>query len=328
MNRTETHNQAQKTDETAVLPLSVLVIAFNGASCLERCLDSLAEQREAPPAEVLVVGDFTGAGQSAFTALQAKHADFQWVTPDAQRSVPFLRGAGMARAKGKIIALIEDDCIAPPDWFQKIVTAHQTSAASAIGGAVEPGDYRRNVDWAVFFAEYGGRFLLPLPEGEPAALPGTNISYKAAALDALAARHCKGAGRAEFARIGFYEAFEHPALREIGGAAKMDSSLIVYNINSWPLLPTLQSRYHHGRGYAGMRLAGKSLLRRLPYAGVTPLLPAMQIARIARDVLRRRRHVPSFFRSLPNLLLCAMCWSAGEFNGYAFGPGRSLARWR
>lgn len=316
--------------------LTVVVVAFNGAACLEKCLTSLETQTlTGPMVEVLVVGNFPAASDAEAQLFGVLHERFpfaRWLSSPQETNVPGLRGIGMAQAKAPIVVLLEDDCIAAnPNWCTSILDAHNRRwpEAVVVGGAVEPGSYRRAWDWAIFFAEYGGRFLLPVSGGDgvPAeVLPGTNISYKVKGLEALATGD--DSYRGNLTKNGFYEAFAHQALREKGLGLQADNNLVVHNINSWSVAASLRSRFHHGRGYAGMRFAGRPRQQQFPYMAGTLLLPLIQAARILSEVRRRKRFVGKFAYALPSLLLCAASWSAGEFVGYGWGAGNSLKQWR
>ncbi len=310
--------------------LSIIVIAFNGSRCLTSCLDSLDAQ-VGSEAEVIIVSRCPAAEEltgKMNLPLCTRFPGFIWLIAGETANVPQMRGLGMAQARGTIIALLEDDCIVPPAWSTAIVQAHLESAAVAIGGAVEPGNYEHLTDWAVFFAEYGARFLRPLPGNGVSVLPGTNVSYKTWALETVAMGQDPHENRGAFARRGFYEVFEHSRLQEAGYTLELTDGLVVHNVNSWSFVPALAARYHHGRGYAAMRLKKTSWWNRIPWMAAALLLPALQLFRIGSDIVKKRRFLRRFLCATPALLLCAACWSIGEFMGYGFGPGRSLDCWR
>jgi hypothetical protein len=86
--------------------------------------------------------------------------------------------------------------------------------------------------------------------------------------------------------------------------------------------------FHHGRAFAGHRAANFSWWRRCVYGVLTIALPPVKMARVAREVLSRRKNVQPFLRSLHWLCLFMVSWSLGECSGYLFGAGTSLSRWR
>jgi hypothetical protein len=81
----------------------------------------------------------------------------------------------------------------------------------------------------------------------------------------------------------------------------------------------LRERYVWGRSYAAVRVAGARLSRRLRFAAICPLLPAVLVLRLFRNVLRKRRNRAAFLRALPFILLLTSVWSFGELVGYLTG---------
>lgn len=302
--------------------LSVIVVSFNGPVLLERCLSSLEHQSYQEGVEVLVVGR-SDVGSDDSEELKRRFPRIQWIRAPSGYNVPQMRRLGIARSRGEIIALLEDDCVATETWCAALLKAHQEPHA-AIGGAVAPDNYRKALDWAVYFCEYGD-FMPPLPKGDARVLPGTNVSYKRTALTRLLGED--GAGD-EIAPEGFYEVFVHRALQEAGAPLKGDPALVVRNVNSWRPSDALRSRFHHGRGFAAMRVAGRSAWRRLLFLTISIALPFVKVGRVVKEVIARRRYAWRLGHALPWVILFSISWSVGEFVGYLLGPGASLDQWR
>ncbi|HEY9778076.1 MAG TPA: glycosyltransferase [Planktothrix sp.] len=293
--------------------LSVVVVSFNEAPLLERCLRSLAQQEG--ECELIVVRD--SARMTADIArVRAEFARFAWLEAPARSTVPAMRTVGIEQSSGDVIALTEDDCIVSTDWCARLRQAHDAQKAVAIGGPVQPGDFSRALDWGVFFCEYA-RFMPPYA-GIVRALAGNNMSYKRVAIDQLKA--------SEKIASGFYEVFVNSSLQQSGHELYAEESLAVSNNNSWSWSNVTTVPYNHGRGFAGSRFS--SLTKRLPYLGVSLLLPALQTLRVCRQVISRKRHLVPLVRALPVIALFWSSWSVGEFMGYLLGPGRSLEEWR
>ncbi len=298
--------------------LSVLVIAFNGPRLLERCLNSLAAQTVQQDVEVLVVGAFDAVTSEA-PPLALRFPRAQWLRVPPGSTVPQMRYLGMVRSQGDIVALLEDDCVAPPTWYEELLNAHRAPWL-AIGGAVEPGAYAKALDWGVYFCEYSA-FMQPVPDGAASALPGTNVSYKRTLLTGLLKQ------MADTAPAGFYEAFVHQTLRQTGVRLEANPALVVYNANSWSLKKVMADRFHHGRGFAALRVVDRPAWRRLPFLALAVVLPLLQVARLTSRALSRGRHRERFAQAFPAIVLLSTSWAVGEFMGYLLGPGASLDRW-
>lgn len=293
--------------------LSVIVISFNPSTLLERCLTSLTQQIQSG-IEIIVVKDW-GQSLDAYERLKQQFQSVQWVTATPRATVPQMRRLGIDVSQAEIVALLEDDCVVSAGWCAAVLEAHQLPCG-AIGGAVEPGDYAKALDWSVYFCEYV-RFMQPFA-GEVQALPGNNVSYRRSMLNSLLT---------QTGDQGFYEVFAHRMLQQAGQSLKADPALVVYNQNSWTLANISTVPFHHGRGFAGMRVAGKYWHDRLPFLGIAVILPLVQVSRITKDVFIRKRHTLKLLQALPGIVMFSISWSIGEFFGYLFGPGESLEHW-
>lgn len=293
--------------------LSIIVISFSRAAILERCLTALVRQAGPLGAEILVVR----RSRETEPALRDRFPDVRWIAAGDDTAVPHMRSLGIASSAGGIVALLEDDCLIADRWCAAVLAAHQQPWA-AVGGAIEPGDYAKALDWAVYFCEYA-RFMQPF-DGHVAVLPGNNISYKRSALATV--------GGETGGEHGFHEIFANARLRDRGDALVAAPDVVVFNINSWSRDRVTRVPYHHARGYAGIRVAERPAAIRMAFAALALVLPAVQIARLSREIAGRRRLVGRFVLALPWIFVFAVSWSAGEWMGYLFGPGASIQRWR
>ena len=293
--------------------ISVVIPSVNGAAHLEECLRALECQTLKDQAEV-ILADRCGAGVAE--AIRKRDLNLKLLSFPPGMTIPQLRALGMKHSQGAIIALTEDHCLAPPCWYERILSAHE-ARSGVIGGAVENDpSITRTVDWAVFFCEYG-RYMNPVPDGEVADLPGNNVSYR---------RECL-AHISDLLEAGCsWEGDLHSRLRERGVKLYSDPSIIVYHKKEFGLGYFLSQRYHYSRSYAGMRTQGTPLLRKLVRATLCFALPPILTLRIAGWVVGKKRHVSMLFRTLPLILLLTIVWAWGEFVGHLFGPGDSLPR--
>ncbi|NUN67335.1 glycosyltransferase (plasmid) [Pseudanabaena biceps] len=295
--------------------LSVIIPSFNSLSVLEQCLTALVPQIQDGQVEVLVIRGLSKQSDE-YQILQKQFDQMQWISATEGETVPKMRLLGITHSKGEIIALLEDDCIVCSNWCSSIIKAHQ-SYDGVIGGAVEPSAYLKSLDWGVYLCEYA-RFMLPF-EGIVQVLSGNNVSYKRTTLNQLMEKNpCNE---------GFYEVFTHLALQQSGQCLKADSSLIVHNCNSWKFTNISTVPFHHGRGFAGMRFVNQPL-KRILFTGLTLVLPFIQMSRIIKLVLIRKRYVFELIKAAPYILIFFISWTSGEFVGYLFGAGKSLERWQ
>lgn len=299
--------------------LSVIVVSFNQLSVLRQCLAAFDGQSQLVGVEIIVIRDWSSANGTdgeEINAIKGEFPKFDWIDAPAGCTVPAMRKLALSKCRGKLVGFTEDDCVVSSDWCANVIEAHKSDNI-AIGGSVEPGDYARSLDWAVFFCEYA-RFMRPFAGIVPA-LPGNNITYKSESLKKLLETDASG---------GLYEVFVNGELQKSGHELKADPSFSVRNINSWKLTNLLDVPFHHGRGFAAMRLERKPLLSRLPFLGIAVVLPAVQVMRMGRQIMSKGRHAGEFLKCLPQVGLFYLSWSVGEFVGYLLGPGGSLKQWR
>lgn len=303
--------------KSALLHLDVVVVSLNGPGLLRRCLEALMpEATRDEGVEVAVVGDWEPEPE-AFAHLREAFPRARWFTVPPGTTVPAKRWSGITNTHDALIALLEDDCVVPIGWCRALRAAHRSDDV-AVGGGIEPGCYSKALDWAVYFCEYS-RFMMPF-SGRVAVLPGNNVSYKRTALVEF--------GQPEWPVDGFREIFFHRNLATAGMSLVADPSLSVTNINSWSTAHVLTMPYHHGRAFAGMRFRDEAWWRRPAFAGMTVLLPAVQVVRILRELSARRRFLSKLIMALPWVVLFCVSWSLGELVGYLAGPGTSPERWR
>jgi glycosyltransferase involved in cell wall biosynthesis len=295
--------------------LSIVVVSFNRGPLLDACLTSLEEQARQANAEVLVVR--AGAVEGAdWDSMRSRFGQVRWLSAPADSTIPRLRRLGIASARAEIVGLLEDDCVIEAGWCAAALEAHRGPWA-AVGGAVEPGPYRRSADWAVYLYEYG-RFMRPFEAGPTTDLPGNNVTYKRKALESIR----------DLDPDGFYDVFVHRQLLAAGEGLFRTPTLVVQNRNFWTLSHIAVSPFHHGRGFAAKRGGGLSPGNRAIRALLAPFLPLLQVYRLARLTIGRRRLVGRLIVALPATVLFSGSWAAGECLGYLAGPGKSVQRWR
>jgi glycosyltransferase involved in cell wall biosynthesis len=114
--------------KTAWPKVSVIVCCYNAAATLDECLQSLG-QLAYPNYEVIVIDD----GSKDGTHLIAEKNEMPCIrVPNGGLSKA--RNLGIEAAKGEIVAFIDSDAYADPDWLYYMVTALEEHHASAVGG--------------------------------------------------------------------------------------------------------------------------------------------------------------------------------------------------
>jgi glucosyl-dolichyl phosphate glucuronosyltransferase len=102
------------------------------------------------------------------------------------------RNAGVAVTSSDVVAIIDDDARAEPDWLENLLRPYADSSVVAVGGppvaeyeTARPSWFPRDFDW-VFGCEYAG---LPTRTGPLRHLIGANMSFRRSAFDKVGGFH-------------------------------------------------------------------------------------------------------------------------------------------
>jgi hypothetical protein len=298
-------------ENRGTVELSVVLASRVAEPEFAHCLAALKPQIDRVGGEIMIV-DASGMGPAAGSYLDS--AELRMIRLPPGTEVPKLWTAGVARSKGRIVALLVDSCIPEPDWAERILDAHRAQPA-VIGGAIDLAATAGYVDSAVYFCRYS-RYMPPFEPHFPRDLPGNNCSYKRPSLDGLEQEMADG----------FWETFIHHKMLSRGEKLLCDPRILVHCVGSASGMSFLRARFVHGRRFAGRWAVGLGRRKRILRALASPLVPFLMLQRIAEQVWTKRRYRGRFLSCLPLLLAFLTSWSAGEFVGYLFGPiGRKHA---
>jgi len=113
--------------------VSVVIASLVGAPFIDECLASLERQAAALGAEVIVVA----CGSPEYAERITRKSPWVRVIHRAEReTVPGLRKRGVEEASGEVIAIIEEHCLAAPDWLARALDAHAGGEFGVVGGPV------------------------------------------------------------------------------------------------------------------------------------------------------------------------------------------------
>lgn len=104
-----------------VMPASIIIPTFNGASRIVNCLDALLKQTAGQNAEILVVND----GSTDNTAEVVQHYSGVRLITQANSGPAAARNRGALEAGGTIILFTDDDCVPTPDWLGAMLESFQ-----------------------------------------------------------------------------------------------------------------------------------------------------------------------------------------------------------
>ena len=116
-----------------------------------------------------------------------------------QQGLSGARNAGVAVAGGEVVAFLDDDATAAPDWLERLAAGYADPDVLGVGGAIEPvwstsrpRCFPEEFDWVVG-CTYRGLPQTPAPVRN---LIGANMSFRRTVLNTI------GGFRCDIGRIG------------------------------------------------------------------------------------------------------------------------------
>lgn len=289
--------------------ISVVIASIVGPPFIDDCIASVVQQESAPPYEIVVVDC---RGPENVKRLADRFPGVRFVAMTQRETVPRLRRVGVEHARGEYVAIIEEHCLAQKDWLTTLDAA-MSSEYVAVGGPISDYAYHRLPDWVTYFVEYNS-YLPPWPDGDTAVLNGANLAYRRRVLGA----------NLHLLDDGYWEATLHPKLLAEGQRFRSVPNMTVFHRGPFGYLYYLRQRYLFSRAFAGARRGRLSASQRAMYLLAAPVLPFVLLARMSMRVLEKKCRIGKFVQSIPLLLPALVVYVAGEWMGYAFGPGRAL----
>jgi len=299
-----------ESERTEAAPeISVVIASIVGAPFIDDCLASVFAQKNAPSFEV-IVADCRGSENVA--RLKQRFPQAQFIEVARRETVPHLRRIATEQARGRIVALIEEHCLAAENWLAALDAAFSPGYA-AVGGPVDFHDSGRLRDWTTYFIEYNS-YLPPWPDGDTTSIGSANAAYRRETL----------VSHPDLLSGGYWEAALHPVLLAEGAKFRGVGAMIVYHRGPFGYLYYLRQRYLFSRAFAGARRETLSKAQRAAYLLAAPAVPFLLLARMGARVFSKKRHRDKFLLSLPLIVPALVGYVAGEWMGYAFGPGKAL----
>jgi GT2 family glycosyltransferase len=113
--------------------LSVIVVTYNSADQIDACLAGLQHQQLDVPCEIIVV-DNASIDQSV--AVVARHTAVKLLPQPENFGFAGGVNRGVAAAQGELIALINPDACAAPDWLAQLVAVARQPDVGVVGSRV------------------------------------------------------------------------------------------------------------------------------------------------------------------------------------------------
>jgi cellulose synthase/poly-beta-1,6-N-acetylglucosamine synthase-like glycosyltransferase len=168
-----------------VIDIAVVVCAHDERrwDSLRLSLDSLQRQSLGPPETVVVIDH-----NSALLGRAEKELGVKVVPNTDRRGLGGARNSGIAATTAPVVAFLDDDAVALPDWLRLVAAEYESPDVAGVGGSIQPlwedgrpGWFPPEFDWVVGCTFKG----MPEVRGEVRNVHGCNMSFRRSVLDEL-----------------------------------------------------------------------------------------------------------------------------------------------
>jgi glucosyl-dolichyl phosphate glucuronosyltransferase len=190
-------NPTDRIDGRPQTDISVVICAYAD----DRWPDLLAavasvQAQVVPAREIIVVVDHN---ERLLDRVRTEISGIAAVANVEARGLSGARNSGVAAAASAIVAFLDDDATAAPDWLEQLAAAYDDPWVLGVGGAVEPawaggrpGWFPHEFDWVVGCTYRG----MPKQTASVRNLIGANMSFRRCVLETI------GGFRSGIGRIG------------------------------------------------------------------------------------------------------------------------------
>ncbi|HEX7942721.1 MAG TPA: glycosyltransferase, partial [Gemmatimonadaceae bacterium] len=162
--------------------ISVVVCTYNGQRAIRECMEGLC-RLDYPEYEVIVVDDGSTTDAVATIVGEYREHDVRLIrTPN--RGLSAARNTGLAAATGEIVAYIDDDACPDTHWLTYLAATFLKAPFVGVGGPNLPLPDDGPIADCVANAPGSPTHVL-LSDEEAEHIPGCNMAYRKAALEAI-----------------------------------------------------------------------------------------------------------------------------------------------
>jgi len=115
--------------------ISLIVVTYNRLGELNSLIDSLGNVLKRQDVEMILIDDQSTDGTlEAMTKVLAYMGDRARVIQQPKDGPGMGRNRGIAAARGQILAFVDTDCIAHPEWLEELTAPFDDPRVGAVGG--------------------------------------------------------------------------------------------------------------------------------------------------------------------------------------------------
>lgn len=295
--------------------LTVVLTTAASFDNLWRTLAAVASQTIAERIEVLILVPRDDVSERAAPLLARFHS-WRVIECGPIDNVDHSAAKGLLMAAAPVCASIEDHAFPDPEWGARILEAFEHDCVAA-GSCMENANPKAGLSWSNMLIAYG-QWSPTTPAGPTEWVALHNGTYRRAALEPYGE---------ELWQLFNRESEILVKLRDGGGAFRFVPGARIRHLNPSSLGSTAKLRFDAGRLYAANRARdeGWSLVKRIAYVGLGPVIPLLRYVRMRKELLGGDTG-RSEAKLGPFLLLGLIFDAAGQMAGFAVGPGGARGR--
>jgi len=173
---------------------SVAIVTYERPAFVNRCIEHLLVQT-VTPIEIIVVDASRGTETATLVRERFPMVHYEFC-PAGRGALPLGRNMSYEMTTGEVLAFIDDDAFAEPEWLERLLPSYADPNVGAVGGRQirgNPGELHEGIDVIGLLRSDGtitGNFTAD--PGHPVQVDhlfGANMSFRRAALDAIGGIH-------------------------------------------------------------------------------------------------------------------------------------------
>lgn len=279
--------------------VSVIIPSYNSEKLISRCLTSLVNQRTKIPYEIIVVDS---SKDNTPKIIKNDFPSVKLIRLKQQTYPGAGRNIGVENAKGKIIAFIDSDCIAHPNWINDALNSID-KGYNIVGGSVKNANPQSMVSIADFILTFN-EFLAGMPKREVKFMPTCNFFCRKEVFGEIG-------GFPPDLLAGEDTLFNYKATKEYKLLFNPEIKIAHHNREKFSKF--MKHHYNFGRHSAMLRKKIKlpgHIFARYPLLAFG--IPFVRLLRISLRMVRWNRFMlPDFILSFPLFFLGVMAWGWG-----------------
>lgn len=287
--------------------ISIIIPSYLSQSTILGCLQSLTSQKTDEPFEIWVINS---SDDETPRIVQNNFPAVRIVQMHERVYAGTARNIGIHKAEGDILAFIDADCRAAPDWLNRIHVWHRRGY-QAVGGSI----VNDSPDNLFSRAEYPLEVIGFSPDN-----PRRDVRFISAANCSFSRNIFSTHGLFPKIRAGEDMIFCH-TLSEKGKRILFDPELKVFHRNDIGLKTFITKQIMHGQhsfiARQMTRLPGSFINHPLLFPVLMPVLPFIRMAGVLfRSLLLKNKLIPEIIQTFPVFGLGCIMWSFGYTKGF------------